>query len=215
MKLFRHVVLLGVVLLGIFVVVGCGSDEDRVEDRVPVSFVSATPPGGAIAANGTITVTFDGEPEDVTVSAGTVTVAGKTATITGPFTPGPLALTITWKDGTQALNYGLCCGIDGIPPEITGGTVKDGDTDVDPQRLNTDGIEVIFTEDVTGTIALQTEAGEEVGWLGEVKDTQATLTPVKGREIGNQTTYRIVGNVSDFVGNETQIRITFVTRAKE
>jgi len=215
MKLFRHVVLLGVVSLGTFVFVGCGSDEDTLEERVPVSFVSATPPGGAIAANGTITVTFDGEPEDVTVSAGTVTVAGKTATIAGPFVPGPLALTITWKDGTQTLNYGLCCDIDGIPPEITGGTVKDGDTDVDPQRLNTDGIEVIFTEDVTGTIALQTEAGEDVGWLGEVKDTQATLTLVKGREIGNQTTYRIVGNVSDFVGNETQIRITFVTQAKE
>lgn len=215
MKLFRNVVLLGVISLGSFVFVGCGSDEDREENRVPVSFVSAHPPGGALPANGTIIVTFDGKPEDVTVSAGTVTVAGKTATITGPFTPGPLALTITWKDGTQALNYGLCCGIDGIPPEITGETLKDGDADVDPQRLNTDGIKLTFSEDVTGTIALETEAGEDVGWLGEVKENQATLTPVKGREIGNQTTYRIVGNVSDFVSNETQIQITFVTRAKE
>ena len=70
-------------------------------------------------------------------------------------------------------------------------------------------------EDVTGTIALETEGGEDVGWLSEVKENQVILTPVKGREIGNQTTYRIVGNVSDFVGNETQIQVTFVTQVKE
>lgn len=110
-KLFRNVVLLGVVSLAAFVFVGCGSDEDREGERVPVSFVSASvsgsishPPCAPIPANGTITGTFDGEPEDVTVSAGTVTVAGKTATITGPFTPGPLALTITWRDGTQTFS---------------------------------------------------------------------------------------------------------------
>ena len=84
---------------------GCGSDEDSLQESVPVHFVSASPPVcEEIAPNGTITVTFDGETEDVRISAGTVTVVGKTAIITGTFTPGPLALTITWKDGTQALN---------------------------------------------------------------------------------------------------------------
>ena len=84
---------------------GCGSDEDTLEERVPVDFVSVSlPPCAHIPANGTITVTFDGEPEDVTVSTGTVTVHGKKAIIAGPFTPGPLALTITWKDGTQSFN---------------------------------------------------------------------------------------------------------------
>lgn len=34
-----------------------------------------------------------------------VQVIGKTAIIGGPFTPGPLAITIAWADGTQALNY--------------------------------------------------------------------------------------------------------------
>ena len=96
---------LGLLLILCLCIVGCGSDEEEDEYRKPVSFVSASPPGGEIAANGTITVTFDNSPADVTVSAGTVTVAGKTATITGPFTPGPLALTITWADGTQTLNY--------------------------------------------------------------------------------------------------------------
>ena len=94
---------LGLLLILCFCVAGCGSDEE--EYREPVSVVSAVPPGGEIAANGTITVTFDNAPAAVTVSAGTVTVAGKTATITGPFTPVPLALTITWADGIQVLNY--------------------------------------------------------------------------------------------------------------
>ena len=85
---------------------GCGGDDDGDEEEAAsANFVSATPPGGEIAANGSITVTFDNAPSDVTVSAGTVTVAGKSATITGPFTPGVLALTLTWADGTQALNY--------------------------------------------------------------------------------------------------------------
>ena len=52
-------------------------------------------------AYSTITVTFD----DVTVSEGTVPVGGKTALITSTFPPGFLALTITWADGTEVLNY--------------------------------------------------------------------------------------------------------------
>ena len=93
-------------VLSLSLIVGCGGDDDGGdEEAAPAFFVSAAPPGGEIAANGSITVTFDNAPADVTVSAGTVTVAGKTATITGPFTPGPLPLTVTWTDGTQTLNY--------------------------------------------------------------------------------------------------------------
>ena len=55
--------------------------------------------------NATITLTFDNTPEDVTVSTGVVTIADNTATITGPFNPGPIALTITWADGSETLTY--------------------------------------------------------------------------------------------------------------
>ena len=103
-QLFKGFILSLAGVLTVSMFIGCG-DIDDTDELVPVNFVSATPPGGEIAANGTITVTFDNPPANVTVSAGTVTVAGKTATIAGPFTPGPLALTITWADGTQALNY--------------------------------------------------------------------------------------------------------------
>ena len=213
MKRFRNVVLLGVVLLVVFV--GCGSDGEEDEYREPVSFVSAHPPGGEIAANGTIIVTFDGVPENVTVSVGTVKVVGKKAIISGPFTPGPIALTITWRDGTQALNYPVCCGIDDFPPEITGGTFEDGDVDVDPESLNTNGIEITFNEYVFGIITLENEAGENVGWIGKVEGNKATLEIVKGRELKSETIYVIRGKVADAAGNAMDVSVTFVTRGKE
>ena len=104
-KMFRTFALLLTGLLTVSMLTGCGGNDDGDEEAPPANFVSANLPGGEIAANGTITVTFDDAPVDVTVSAGTVTVAGKSATITGPFRPGALALTITWADGIQALNY--------------------------------------------------------------------------------------------------------------
>ena len=185
------------------------------EEAAPANFVNATSPGGEIAANGSITVTFDNTPADVTVSAGTVTVAGKTATITGPFTSGPLALTVTWANGTQVLNYTVTAP-DTDPPAVTGGTVKDGDKDVDPEAINTAAaIEIEFSEDVSGNVALQTEGGDDVGWLGKVEGNKATLELVKGKEIGNETTYVIAGKVSDAAGNSTDISVTFVTKGKE
>ncbi len=214
-KLFRTFALLLAGLFALSLMVGCGGDSETEEDAAPANFVSATPPGGDIAANGSITVTFDNAPADVTVSAGTVTVAGKSATITGPFTPGALALTITWADGTQALTYNVTAP-DTDPPTVTGGTVSDGDKDVDPEAINTDAkIEITFSEDVSGNIALQTEGGDDVGWLGKVDGNTGTLELVKGKEIGNETTYVIAGKVSDAAGNATDVSVTFVTKGKE
>ena len=86
------------IMLMVLILAGCGGDDDSLEEGAPIAnFVSAVPPGGCtsdIAAFGGITVTFDNPPQDVTVSHGTVTVKGKTVTIVGPFTPGPLALTM-------------------------------------------------------------------------------------------------------------------------
>ena len=214
-KLFSSSVLLLAGLLAVSILAGCGADNDIVTDEpVPANFVSATPPGGDIAPNGSITVTFDNVPTNVTASAGAVTVAGKTVTITGPFTPGPLPLTIRWADGIYFLNlivHSPCCS----PPTVTGGTVKNGDTDVDPELINSDGkIVILFSEEVVGNIAFQTEGGDDVGWIGKVEGYKATLELVKGRELVNETVYVIVGKISDVKGNAFDIKITFVTRGK-
>lgn len=212
-KLFRNFLLSLAGLLAVLMLNGCGADEDR-EGPVPANFISALPPGGEITANEAITVIFDNVPTDVKVSIGAVTFAGTTATITGPFRLGPLPLTITWDDGTQTLHYTVNAPYGGSP-HITGGTVKDGDKDVDPEAINRDGrIEITFGDEVIGDIVLQTEDGADVGWLGKVECYKATLELVKGKELTHETVYIIVGKISDVKGNEFDIEITFVTRGK-
>ena len=182
------------------------------------AFVSATPASGVqIAANAIIIVTFDNDPGDVTASAGTVAGAGKVRHIAGPFREGVLILSFSWTngDGSHSLRYTVIIP-DNTAPKVTGGTVKDGDEDVDPEKINADRvIEITFSEEVAGNIALQTEAGDDIGWIGSVRGNKGTLELVKGREIGNKTTYVIKGRVSDAAGNETKISITFTTRGKE
>lgn len=213
-KLFRTFALLLAGLLSLSLIVGCGGDTEEEIEAAPANCVSAIPPGGEIAVNGAITVTFDNPSVDVTVSTGTVKVEGKTVIITGPFAPGPLALTITWADGTQALNY-IVTGPDWCGPIVIGGTVGDGDKDVDPEALNSEKIiEIEFSEDVSGHIALQTEGGDDVGWVGKVQGNKGTLELVKGRELENETTYVIKGKVSDAVGKSFEVSVTFVTKAK-
>ena len=201
-----------------------GGNEDEPEVRVQLvaptfaSLVAATPPSGSsIAANASITVTFNSDPGDVTASEGSVAGAGKTRTIAGPFTPGALSLNISWTNGggSHTLTYNVTAP-DTEAPTVTGGTIKDGAEDVDPEKINADGvIEVTFSEEVSGNIALQTEGGDDVGWIGRVEGNKGTLDLVKGKEIGNETTYVIKGKVSDAAGNETEVSITFTTKGKE
>ena len=84
----------------------CGGDDEILKEKASIAnFVSATPPGGCVAPNGTITGTFDNPPRHVKVNVGTVKVVGKTAIISSLFTPGPLPITLTWAGGTQAFHY--------------------------------------------------------------------------------------------------------------
>ena len=180
--------------------------------RPPVKFVAAIPATNSqLTVNNTIVVTFDNPPEDVTVSAGGTTVAGKTVIIAGPFTPGPLPLTITWTGGNYTLIYTVSPP-DTEAPQIIGGTLSNGNIDVAPEAINSNGqIVVEFNEVVSGNIALQTESGDDIGWLGSVSGKTGTLELIRGKEIGHATTYVIVGKVSDAAGNETDISITFTT----
>lgn len=192
-------------------------EEEPEEEVPPVVFIEAVPVSGStIQPETTITVLFDGIPLDVSATHGTITVIGSRVTITGPFAPGNLILTVfwDWDSDRVTLRYTVIAP-DTTAPRVTGGTLRDGDIDVDPAPINTDGkIEFIFSEEVFGNIALQTEAGDDVGWVGKVEGTTGTLELVKGRELANETTYVIAGKVSDAAGNAIDVSITFVTRIK-
>ena len=175
--------------------------------RPLVAFVDIDPTvNSLLTVDGRIIVTFDNPAQDVTVNTGTAATDGNTVTITGPFTPGELELTITWSDGSLTFTY-MVAEPDTEAPSITGGTISDGDTGVDRRAT----IEIEFSEEVTGTIALHTEAGIDVGWIGTVEGDTATLEFVVGRELNPEIKYVIAGRVKDAAGNETKINIPFTT----
>ena len=164
-----------------------------------------------LTIDSSIIVTFDNPPQDMTVNTGTATIDENSVTIMGPFTPGDLALTITWADGSLMFTYTVA-EPDTESPTITGGTISDGDTDVDAEAINSSAvIEVAFSEEVSGTIVLQTEAGDDVGWIGTIEGNKGTLELVKGKALDPETTYVIAGKVADAAGNETDINISFTT----
>ena len=89
----------------ICLVVACGSREETAETP-PVALVRAVPAtGSTLDPNGTITLAFDAVPTDLSVNAGVIKADGTQVIVSGPFTPGALALTITWGDGEQTLTY--------------------------------------------------------------------------------------------------------------
>ena len=113
-----------IVIVGLLTVhiIGCESFNEEEEELPVVAFLSATPPDGEIPANGSITLNFDNALEDITVQASTgkvgkTVISGKTVTINGPFTQGELALTITWADGEQTLNYTVAAPDPSLSPD--------------------------------------------------------------------------------------------------
>ena len=98
-----------------------------------------------------------------------------------------------------------------IAPTITDGTVKNGDY-VNAEVINSAAkIEVTFSEQVRGHIALQTFGGDDVGWLGKVEGNKGILELVSGKEINNGTLYMIVCVIRDTAGNRTTIKTVFHT----
>ena len=115
--------LLGLILVCLFVVhmASCGQDEGFVDSEV-AGVASVDPADGStIDVNGIITVTFSLIPINVSVSDGVVKQLGTKVTISGPFTAGPLTLTITWTDGVQTLTYTVATSTSPTtdsPPEL-------------------------------------------------------------------------------------------------
>lgn len=226
------------ILLCVGPFIGCGTDIDEEPPvSVPAVLETVIPKSGStIAVNGSIALTFDKRPENFTIDLALESNFGnevkeirglllggthrsdKAVIISGPFPMPVTEIKASWgatlPQQSVTLTYTVvfpsCCG-----PLVTGGFIKDGDKNVNPETINSEGkIELTLSEDVTGNIALQTEAGEDVGWLGKVNGHKAVLELVKGRELKHETTYVIVGKVFDAAGDELWIRITFVTRSK-
>ena len=102
-----YINLFGLVCFGVALIflIGMGGCNEEIETE-PVAFTEAIPAAGStLQQDATIIATFDGTPTDVNVTGGKFSISGSNVTITGPFTPGALTLTLTWSDGATALTY--------------------------------------------------------------------------------------------------------------
>lgn len=90
---------------------GCGEDE-TIEIR------SVKPADGStISIDDTITISFTGSPQNLTVSDGEVTTVDNTVTITGPFTEGKLEIELSWEGGNRRLVFTVSAQVE-IPENM-------------------------------------------------------------------------------------------------
>ena len=231
-KLLRTTILITFGLLIIGIASGCGdnlpeevTDSPQLENDVspsPTIKIAVDPASGAYILPYTkFTLTFNEEVMAVTVNDTPAVGSGLNWKWRAefPLPYGPVSLKVKWtnRDGSKGFKtVGPYTVVDngGEPPNITSGTVIDGETDVDPAPINAGGFRFDFDVDVTGTIKLTNEAGVDLNWVATVAGQTATLTAVAGQELVNETTYKIEIDVQDGAGNKTQMTITFVTKPK-
>ena len=116
----------------------------------PVAFANAFPPNGSvIQRDDTISVVFDSVPANVAVTAGTAKTEGQTVTISGPFTVGPLDLTISWRGGARMLNYTVNDPVPEGMALIPAGEFQMGsvDGDDDEQPVHTVYVDAFFMDE--------------------------------------------------------------------
>ena len=230
-RLLRTGLLITFGMLIIYTISGCADDPtEEVKDPpqskgdVPppptITVMVDPPPGGEIDERTEFTLRFNEEVMEVTVNDVTATGSGLTWKVV-PYLPlgEGKYLNIKWTDqdsftGTIEVGPYSVWIFHVKPPEISSGNVTDGSNDVNPAAINASGLRYDFDEDVTGTIKLTDEAGVDLDWQANVSGRTATLTPIAGQELVNETTYKIEIDVRDGAGNPLQMTITFVTKPK-
>ena len=145
MRILFGLLSFGLVCLSVVYMVSCGQDEGYVDSEV-AGVASVDPADGStIDVNGIITVTFSLIPINVSVSDGVVKQLGTKVTISGPFAPGPLTLTITWTDsvhkganGVQTLTYTVA-----TPTSVTTNLSPEPEIIAEPEPIIPDGMVLI------------------------------------------------------------------------
>ena len=235
-RMLRTTILITFGLLIICIITGCGDDNPleevveppQLEEDTPpprtITVVVDPPPGSDIdVARTEFTLRFSQEVVAVTVNGATATGSGQnwsawSYNLSLEWKAGQV-LEIEWKTrngstGSQSVGPYTVWVVHHEPPSITSGTVTDGAADVDPAPINAGGFRFDFDEAVTGTIVLTDEAGVDLDWIGIVVGQTATLMPVAGQELVNETTYKVEIDVHDGASNPLQVTITFVTKPK-
>ena len=236
-KPLRAGILITFGMLIVCIVSGCGDDDPpeevveppQFEDDIPPHagppFIVDPAPVAVIPPNTEFSLEFvQGavgvkDVVAVTVNGVAATGSGRNWTVSLTLQQGEVQnLVVSWtnRDGSKGYKiFGYyTVKVPGTPPRITRWTVADGDADVDPVPINQGGLRYDFDEPIIGTIKLTDEAGADLNWIATVAGRTATLTPIAGQELANETTYKVEIDVQNGANDRLQITITFVTKPK-
>ena len=239
-KLLRTTILITFGMFIIGIIGGCSEDSPEVvtapsnpttSETTPSGLDDIPPheilgwvdpaPGAEIPPNTQFSLNFDNPGVvAVTVNGTAATGSGTNWTVSLTLQEGDSqTLNVSWtnRDGSsesRAVGPYTVRIPDTTPPRITSGMVADGTVNVNPALINADGIRFDFNEDITGSIKLTDEAGADLNWIVNLAGQTATLTPVAGQELVNETTYKIKIDVHDGAVNRLETTITFVTKPK-
>ena len=107
--------------------------------------------------------------------------------------------------------YYTVVAADETTPEVISSNPKEGAKGVDPANVFEDGIEVTFSEPVTGDLMLM-DGDDDVGWTSQTNVNKIILIGNAGQELSNETEYQVAGTVKYLAGNEAKVSITFITK---
>lgn len=109
MKKLKNVLVIYFLCKLIILFSGCGeedTDSTRVIEVPAATFKSAFPEiGSTLRPEKSITISFFGTPENLTVEPGKLREVNKETKIIGPFPVGDVTIQLTWEGGTHTLNY--------------------------------------------------------------------------------------------------------------
>jgi len=203
---------------------GCGEDEE--EEKEPAKMLETDPAGGGeISANGSLLITFDGAVTEVKVNGFPAETAGSKATWKAQgLQAGSQTLKIEWVDengNTGSEDIALTVtALDAIPPEVGEVNIEGGATDIDPDKLNVDGIVVKFSERIDTSrskdaFALFDQGGSQIAWIPQWSEdnTQVTLMPGPKTKLRPGSEYSlIISGYFDGAGNEgSAMEVKFAT----
>ena len=205
-RLLRNGVLITLGILIICIASGCTPDDedDEYEDITwplhPEEPYDGPPPAtevevyphlpATIRSNTQFLLTFDQGVTQASVNGFSAIGTSTVWTAMLVLEVGTASLNIGWtnRDGTRGAAaigpYVVVAGGEVLgSPTLIGGTVRNGEVNVDPVPFNESGFLFDFTEPVTGTIRLTDETCDDLNWIGTVHGRIATLTPVAGQEL--------------------------------
>lgn len=212
------------VALMVFIMIGCGSSDDTKTVTPPTLKSSSPAAGGEVAANATITLTFDKSMKDVTVNGTAATVSGATATWkpAAALPTGPVTLTIDGNsaDGGKLATATLALTVkaaDTTAPDIDGAksVPANGATGLDPATIS--DITIVFTEPMSADTKVDSYAPSDAKFNPAMAadGLSMKISFLGGYKLGNEVTVDVKLIGADLAGNPLKTTdYTFTTMKK-